>query len=81
MDVTLEQINMVKSFAESDTFDTASSARRMLSGAYSVGSGVALIVAPCPTPIDDLVGVRKCTFGVSNFFRGLAELLGEVLKK
>ena len=79
--VTLEQINLIKSFAESDSFETINSTRRMVTGGYSIGTGVALILAPVPTPADDLIGVRKVTFGIINFFRGFAEFLGEVLKK
>ena len=49
---------------------------KVVKGVVGIGSGVGLLIAPIPTPVDDLVGIRKITFGVYNVCYGIAEITG-----
>ena len=56
------------------------STARIALGAKRVFDGVVLILAPVPTTKDDLWGVYKFAQGAINFFRGVAEWIGELTK-
>ena len=75
--IAREQFNIIGSFSQK----YASPLMKIGSGAFGIFKGAELIFAPLPTPIDDLIGVRKITFGVVKFIRGCVELFVEVIKE
>ena len=52
---------------------------KVVKGTIGIISGAALLLAPVPTAAEDLVGVRKITFGVYNVCYGMAEIVGAVV--
>ena len=51
---------------------------KMANGIRQTVVGAGLLMAPVPTPADDIVGVRKIQIGVFQFFYGLTLLISEV---
>ena len=77
--IATEQINLIKAFMESDAYDLTTHSQKMISGGSSIVKGIGLILAPIPTPADDLIGIRQITYGIIKCVVGFGGFLGEVL--
>ena len=60
--------------------DTMGASGKLISAGYNIYSGTMLILAPVPTPADDLLGVRKLTFGIYNLCYGIAQMVGALTR-
>ena len=76
-EVAMEQAKIVISIYKSDNFSKLSATGKMASGGKSIIAGVGLLLLPDPTPANDLLGVRKITFGIVNVAVGFAKLIKE----
>ena len=73
-------LNAIIPLIETDEFKTLKAGSKMALGIWDIAIGVGYLLAPVPTPAEDILGVRKITFGMVKAALGLAQFLGEVLK-
>jgi len=52
-----------------------SGGRRIITGGLNICKGAVAILAPAPTPVEDLMGMYKITNGVINACYGIAEII------
>ncbi len=77
-EVTMKQIEMANSFVKSEDFEILTAGGKIASGGKDVVVGVLLVLDPVPAPGEEAAGVYKFAFGIVKFFRGIAELIGEL---
>lgn len=59
----------------------ANGAKNMRTGKNSIEFGANMVLAPCPTLLDDLCGIGLCTYGVVISAYGIALSIAGLLKE
>ena len=69
-----ENLNVVQTIKNNELVDTPMAVYKIISGGRKIKNGIALLVFPFPTPMDDILGATQIMTGFNSVVQGVGAL-------